>query len=411
MPSLSSTRRRIVLALGALAFLVVPAVAGYEVGQDGGSPTSADAASTLVPGGATPRPSSGDGGLPTQPGDSSSGSSGSSGSTGSSSSQVAAIADQVDDAVVNVVTTVEGGGQAAGTGIVISERGLVLTNNHVIAGATALTVEFGESGVTRSAKVLGYSVVDDVALIQVQNVSDLPVADLGSSSSLSVGETIVAIGNAGGRGGSPSVVAGTVTALEQEITASDSDGSNSQTLDGLIQVAAAIQSGDSGGPVVEEDGTVVGMNVAASVSSGFGFPGGSSTGEGYAIPIEDAVAIVKKIVSGQGGPDIRIGATRALLGVQIQPQLSAQQRNPGGVGGSGTGANVVGVESGSGADKAGLAAGDVIVALDGSTIATTSDLTRTLVPYSPGDSVEVTWRDSSGSTRHATATLGEGPPA
>jgi len=412
-PGLSPARRRIAMTLAVLAFLAVPTIAGYEVGKDHGSSTGADAASTVLPGGATQLPSSR---LPTLPGSGSTGSSGSSGSSGSTTSRsnvdVQAIADKVDDSVVNITTTIEGGGLAAGTGIVISDSGLVLTNNHVIAGTTGLQVEFGSTGVTKPAKVLGYSIVDDVALIQVQNVSKLTAASLGSSSSLSVGDAIVALGNAGGRGGSPTVVSGTVTGLDAQIQASDSDGSNVQTLDGLIEVAANIQAGDSGGPLVNANGTVVGMDAAASVSNGFGYPGQSSGGQGYAIPIEDALAIAKRIISGEGGPDIRVGATRGVLGVSVQPQLTSSGRLPGGIpSGSNGGAPVLGVESGSGAGKAGLVQGDTIVAVGGKTVATSSDLIKALVPYSPGDTVEITWRTASGETQHGGVKLAEGPPA
>jgi S1-C subfamily serine protease len=414
-PGLSPARRRVAGTLAVLAFLAVPTIAGYEVGKDHGA--SSGAATAVLPGGAT-LPS---GQVPTLPGPGSNGSSGSTGSSGSSGSgsttsrsnvDVQAIADKVGDSVVNITTTIEGGGLAAGTGIVISDTGLVLTNNHVIAGTTGLQVEFGSTGVTKAAKVLGYSIVDDVALIQVQNVSKLTAAELGSSSSLSVGDAIVALGNAGGRGGSPTVVSGTVTGLDEQIQASDSDGSNLQTLDGLIEIAANIQPGDSGGPLVNANGTVVGMDAAASVSNGFGFPGRSSGGQGYAIPIQDALAIAKKILSGAGGPDIRVGASRGVLGVSIQPQLASSGRVPGGSSaGSTGGAPVVGVESGSGADKAGLVQGDTIVAVGGKSVASSSDLVKALVPYGPGDTVEITWRTTSGGTQHGSVKLAEGPPA
>lgn len=381
-------RRGMVTVLGVAAFLTIPAVAGYEVGHDDGPrAVTADATTAAVPDRA---PASGS----------------------RSTVDVQSIADAVDDVVVNITTSVEGGGQAAGTGMVISASGLVLTNNHVIAGTTGLTVEFAATGVTRAAKVLGYSIVDDVALIQVQNVAKLTAADIGSSSSLAVGDSIVALGNGGGGGGSPKVVTGTVTALDEVITASDADGTNVQTLDGLIEVAAAIRSGDSGGPVVDRAGRVVGMSVAASVGGASRGFGGQSTGQGYAIPIEDAVAVAQKISSGEGGPDIRVGATRAVLGVQIQANLGATGRVSGGLGGTaGRGAAVVGVEAGSGADRAGLEEGDVITAVGGRAIAAFSDLTQALVPYSPGDSVEVTWRDASGVTRRGSVRLGSGPPA
>jgi len=403
---MSPGRKRIVTTLAVLTFLAVPAIAGYQVGKDNnGSPVATAPLGT--DGTVAPTPSDGSS---TLPGTGSSGSTSSGGSSSSASVDATALAASLDNVVVNINTTVEGGGQAAGTGIVISSSGLVITNNHVIAGSTSMTVELASTGQTHPAKVLGYSVVDDVALIQVQGVSGLTPAHLGSSGSLSVGQSVVALGNAGGRGGTPTVVTGRVTALEQEITASDSDGSNAQTIDGLIQLAANIQPGDSGGPVVDSGGTVVGMTVAASVSNGFGFPG-SSGGEGYAIAIEDAVAVVKRITSGEGGPDIRVGATRGVLGVQIQPQLTNQRVPGGSTGSTGSGAKVVGVESGSGAEKAGLTEGSYIIGIGSKTIATTSDLTSSLVPYAPGDTVELTWKDASGTTQHGTVKLGEGPPA
>lgn len=397
---LSRARRRIVTVLAVCALLAVPAIAGYQVGKDDGGSTN-DAASTFVPDGRTTAPPEGGADTGTDQGS----------DTTPATADLGEVADDVDDVVVNLNTTVEGGGQAAGTGIVISGDGKVLTNNHVISGATAITVEFAATGATRPARVLGYSVLNDVAVIQVQNVSNLKAADLGSSGSLEIGEAIVALGNAGGTGGTPTIVPGTVTALEQEITASDADGSNAKRLEGLIELAADIRSGDSGGPVVDANGTVVGVTVAASVSNSFGFPGRSGAGEGYAIPIEDALAIAKRIISGDGGEGIRVGATRAVLGVQIQPTLTTQ-RTPGGGSPSATsGARVVGVEEGSGADDAGLVAGDTIVALEGEAITTTDDLTRALVQFDPGDSIEITVRAADGDLRTIEIDLGEGPPS
>lgn len=401
---LSRSRRRIVATLGVLAFLTVPAVAGYEVGKGGGGSADADATSALVPSDGT-----GSSRVPSGNDAFGSGSTGSSG--GVSADRLSAIAAAADDLVVNITSDVDGGGLAAGTGIIISSDGLVLTNNHVISGTTGLTVELSTTGVTRPAKVLGYSVVDDVALIQVQNVRNLKAADLGSSSSLSIGDAVVALGNAGGRGGEPTIVSGAVTALGQEITASDSDGSDTRTLDGLIRLAADIRSGDSGGPVVDVRGRVVGMTVAASAANGYGFPGQAGGGEGYAIPIENAVAVAKKIISGEGGPNIRVGATRAVLGLQIQPTLTGQRVPGGGSSFGAAGAQVVGVAAGSGSEAAGIKAGDTIIAIGGQTVTTVDDLTGALVTFDPGDRIAVTWRDASGQTRSAQVELGEGPPA
>ena len=183
----------------------------------------------------------------------------------------------------------------------------MLTNNHVIADSTSLQVENSADGSTHTAKVLGYDVADDVALVQIQNVSGLTPAPLGNSSNLSVGDGVVALGNAGGKGGSPSVVTGSVTALNQQITASDQDGSNAETLHHLIETDADIQPGDSGGPLTDNNGQVVGMDAAASSNNGGSGFAGQSTNQGYAIPIEDALAIAKKIASGDGGTNIHLG--------------------------------------------------------------------------------------------------------
>ena len=205
----------------------------------------------------------------------------------------------------------------------------MLTNNHVIEDSTDLQVEIGGDGSSHSAKVLGYDKADDVALIQIEDVSGLTAATLGDSSSLQVGDAIVAMGNAGGKGGSPSVVSGTVTGLDQQITAADQDGSNAETLDGLIQTNANIQPGDSGGPLVDADGKVVGMDAAASSGNGgFGFGGDSAASEGYAIPIEDALAIAKQIQSGDSTDSIHVGAHRALLGVAIADDSATANGRP-----------------------------------------------------------------------------------
>ena len=178
--------------------------------------------------------------------------------------------------LVDIDTTLAQGGAAAGTGMVLTSAGLVLTNNHVIENATTINVQVVGSGRTYSATVLGYSVTDDVALLQLQNASGLKTISTGSSSNLSVGQPVVAIGNAGGTGGTPQAVGGTITALNQTITAGDS-GTLSETLNGLIETDANIQPGDSGGALVNTSGKVIGMNTAAAATNG------TATNQGYAI--------------------------------------------------------------------------------------------------------------------------------
>ena len=151
----------------------------------------------------------------------------------------------MDPALVDVVST-EGdqGAIAAGTGIVLTSNGTVLTNNHVIRGATSIKVTDVGNGRTYTAKVVGYDATKDVAVIQLQNASGLTTASLGDSSSVQSGDSVTALGNAGGKGGTPSVAAGTVTALNQAITASDEgSGVNSEQLTGLIETNAGHPAG------------------------------------------------------------------------------------------------------------------------------------------------------------------------
>jgi S1-C subfamily serine protease len=310
------------------------------------------------------------------------------------------IAAALDDSIVNITTRLSSGAAAAGTGIVISSDGLALTNNHVIADTEQLRVENAADGSVHSARVLGYSVLADVALIKIEGVSDLDTAPIGTAADLAVGDPIVGLGNAGGTGGSPSVAPGRVTALNQRIVASDTDGS-SETLEGLIQIDARIQPGDSGGPLANSAGRVVGIDVAASrTDPRFSFSGGDG-GEAYAIPIQRALDVARRITSGTGGDGIHIGATRGVIGVSVgDSRLSA-----------GSGALVRRVGSGTPADDAGITTGSRITGVDGTRVSSASDLTRIMAPYSARDRVRVTWTDDSGDSHRATLSLDSAPPA
>src|SRR4029077_3051256 len=169
--------------------------------------------------------------------------------------------------------------EAAGTGVVVTPGGEVLTNNHVIDGATSISVTDVGNGQDYKATVVGYDRTSDIAVLQLQGASGLQTASLADSSQLKVGEPVVAVGNAGGAGGAPSAAGGSITSLDQSITASDQGGGNSEQLHGLIEINANIQPGDSGGSLVTSTGAVIGINTAAS--SGLSFQ--SSTTDGYAI--------------------------------------------------------------------------------------------------------------------------------
>jgi len=326
------------------------------------------------------------------------------------------IASRVDPALVDVVST-DGyqGATAAGTGIVLSSNGEVLTNNHVIEGATSIKVTDIGNGKTYTATVVGYDASHDVAVIQLQGASGLTTANLGNSSSVQTGDSVTALGNAGGKGGTPSVASGTVTALNQSITASDELSSVSEQLTGLIETNAPIQPGDSGGPLVNSYGQVIGMDTAAG--SNYQLQGQSSTAtQAYAIPINDAMSIARQIESGTTSADVHIGAT-AFLGLELGSSNSGS--NPfGGFGGSGqngqsdtTGVTIAGTVSGSPAANAGLTAGDTITAIGGQSVSSAEDVAHALVKHHPGDSISVSWTDQSGQSHTANLTLASGPAA
>jgi S1-C subfamily serine protease len=287
--------------------------------------------------------------------------------------------------------------EAAGTGIVLTSNGEVLTNNHVIDGATSIRVTDLGNGRAYTANVLGYDRSDDIAVLKLNGASGLKVATLGDSSAVRVGEAIVGIGNAGGAGGTPSVAGGAVTALDQSITATEQDGGNPETLTGLIEVNAYIQAGDSGGPLVTTSGKVIGMDTAASV--GFSFE--TTGGEGYAIPINSAVAIARRIGSGRGAAGVHVGRT-AFLGVQVYSTQSGA--NP-------SGAVINEVVTGSPAASVGLAVGDVITSLGGKAVHSAPGLTTLMQQYHPGDRVRIGWTDSAGAKRSGTLQLAVGPAA
>jgi len=189
-------------------------------------------------------------------------------STGSGST-ASSIAAKVDPGLVDIDTTLGySQEEAAGTGIVLTSNGEILTNNHVIDGATTISVTDVGNGKTYSASVVGYDKTKDVAVLQLHGASGLQTATIDTSTA-SVGETVVGVGNAGGTGGTPSAAGGTVTALNQSITASDEGDGTSEQLTGLIETNANIQAGDSGGSLVNSAGQVIGMDTAASSGTSF----------------------------------------------------------------------------------------------------------------------------------------------
>jgi S1-C subfamily serine protease len=281
---------------------------------------------------------------------------------------------------------------AEGTGIVLSADGLVLTNNHVIDESTSVTATLVDSGRTYLAKVLGYDSTDDVALLQLQGASGLTPATLSDSDKAKVGEAVLALGNAGGRGGLPATAQGTIAALDQSIQASDSGAGTTENLHGMIETDAPIQQGDSGGPVVNGSGQVVGMDTAAN-SSDYGIDQQATTG--FAIPINTAMAIARTIRGSQPTSTVHIGLS-GFIGVEVQDASS----------GSGSpGAEISVVYQGAPAAQAGLAQGDVITAVNGKTISTAGGLTTVMAATHPGTQLSIVYLDGQGTRHTSTVTL------
>jgi S1-C subfamily serine protease len=307
-----------------------------------------------------------------------------------------AIVGRVTPSTVDITTSLGfGRGNAAGTGIVLSADGMILTNNHVIEGSVSITAQVGGTGTTYQATVVGTDAADDVAVIKLTGASGLTPASTANTSTVSVGDPVVAIGNAHGRKGPPTAVTGTVRALHQQITVSDPTTGADVAMSDLIQTDAALQPGDSGGPLVNDKGQVIGIDTAAAAGRRFR---NAASAAGYAIPIDRARSIAARIQSGQGGDGIVIGSP-AFLGVQVTDSPT------------GTGAAVAGVERGTPAASAGLRAGDTIVSFGGQAVTSPSELGPMIRAHRPGDRVSVGWIDAAGKRHDATVRLTTGPAA
>jgi S1-C subfamily serine protease len=285
------------------------------------------------------------------------------------------------------------GEAAAGTGMVLTSSGLVLTNNHVIEGETTLHVTDLGNGKTYTASVLGYDRSHDVALLQLINASGLKTVTLADSALTRVGESVVGIGNANGAEKlTPS--AGAITGLNQSITASDSAAGTTEQLTGLLESNADIIPGDSGGPLVDASGHVIGIDTAGS--STYNLP--TTTHQGFSIPINDAVSVANEIAAGQASSTVHIGPT-ALLGVEV---VSAQHASQ-------SGATIAAEVSGGPAATAGLMPGDTIITLNGQAITSPTALTEQLINERSGSRVKVTYVRF-GAEQATQVTLTSGPP-
>jgi S1-C subfamily serine protease len=361
----------------------------------------------------------------------------SSGSSSGTSASEQAILAKVEPGLVIINTALQYNSEAAAaTGIVITSGGLVLTNNHVIEDSTSITATTA-TGKQYKAKVVGYDVTGDIALIQLQGASGLRTAPLGTSSTVKTGAQVVAMGNAEGQNAIVPA-AGQVTGLNQTITAGDEGGSvTSETLHGMIETNADVVSGDSGGPLADSAGQVIGMDTAGN-NGGFSIQ--QPNAAGYAIPIDTALRVARQMQAGQASSTVSIGYP-PFLGVYIgqgsdaNPQDQAQQQGTrggfGGFGGSGnqgcytsdrnlaapqniasvsSGTLVLGTICGGPAAAAGMSAGSVITAVNGQPVGAPDSLTGVVSKYHPGQDISVTWVSPSGQRATSSLKLTAGPP-
>ena len=291
------------------------------------------------------------------------------------------------------------GGSAAGTGMVLSSSGEILTNNHVIRSAVSIEVVVPGTSHSYAAKVVGYDVSGDVAVLQAIRASHLKAIATDSSSRLKVGQSVTAVGNAGGTGWLTSAT-GAVTRLNRSFTVGDDQG-GSESLAGLVETNAPLQPGDSGGPLLDAAGKAIAMDTAGSVS--YGFSAGASF-PAYAIPINEALAIAKQIESGNGPSAVHIGST-AFLGVAVMSTLHSAPD-----GAAASGATIAEVTRSGPAAAAGLVAGDTITAIGGRVVSTPNALGAVILSKKPDVRVSVKYIDQSGFRHTTTVRLASGPP-
>ncbi|MBA3653058.1 MAG: trypsin-like peptidase domain-containing protein [Actinobacteria bacterium] len=281
--------------------------------------------------------------------------------------------------------------RGAGTGMILSAGGDVLTNSHVVEGATTITVSLQGEKDPRPADLVSRDATTDIAVIRIRDAHDLPSVKLGDSDKLVVGDDVLAIGNALDLVGGPTVTRGIVSALNRTL----GDDGSGERFTQLIQTDAAINNGNSGGPLVNTAGEVVGMNTVVIQSTG---TGNSVQNIGFAISVNAIKPIVSELKGGKS--PVRsttfMGATLATLTDALKDRLGLA---------TGSGVLVNDVVAASPAENAGLRSGDVIVKFDGQDVKEASAVVSAVQKHKPGDKVEVEYLRGN-DKRNATVTLG-----
>ena len=287
--------------------------------------------------------------------------------------------------LVRIVSTMKySGGVAAGTGLVLTSDGEVVTNHHVVEGATSVEVKVMSTGRTYTATVVGTDASKDVAVLQLADASGLATVTP-DTDGVTTGEAVTAVGDGNGTVDHLSSATGSVLARRQSITTQSEGSATGESLTGLIKISSDVVSGYSGGATYDADGEVVGMTTAAS--------SGTSDVVGYAVPIATVLKVADDLENGVANADYAYGRP-AFLGI-----------------GLGNGTTVAGVYDGTPAAKAGLVEGDTITAIGGIAVDTQTQLRAAVASHDPGDQVSVGWTDTSGARHTETLTLQQGPVA
>jgi S1-C subfamily serine protease len=317
----------------------------------------------------------------------------------------AAVTDRVNPALVVIdAESAYGSSSAAGTGMVLTPDGYVLTNKHVVEGAGSINVTDIGNHRIYPATVTGYDRTHDIALLHLLGASGLTPIQIGNAASVVRGQHILGIGNTGGTG-TMRGAGGTITALGDSITAVDTANGSTEDLTGLLRTDAEILPGDSGGPLVDARGSVIGMTVASSA----GFVFSDVDHEAYAIPINAALDTARKIAGGSASATVHVGPT-AFLGVMIAAPESAPTHLPPAFHIRSNGSTIVGVVSGGPAQHAGLQAGDTILTVAGRAIGSAAELTDVMLRQAPNATIAIDYLDSAGTRHTVQVKLAEGPP-
>lgn len=297
---------------------------------------------------------------------------------------VADIVEKVSESVVSIVTSTKAtsyfgqsySSSAAGTGIIVTSDGYILTNKHVIEGATKINVVLDDGTTFENVEVAAVDPLNDVAFLKISGVDNLKAATLGDSKTVSVGQQVIAIGNALGQYQN-SVTSGIVSGTGRSLTATDSTGSMSEQLSDMIQTDAAINSGNSGGPLVNAAGEVIGINTATSSAENIGF----------AIPISSVKGMLKQLTESGKASRAYIGVYGTAVTAEVAKEFNLPVSTGAYLYSSSKYSSVI---KDSPAEKAGLKDKDIITAVNGAKVGVAGSLSSLIGEYKPGDTVQLT---------------------